>query len=99
MHTHHLSLCEAAVKFKIPTEVTVMKWERIYQEEGREGLLIEKRGRKNIEIKIEPRKQKAKKEPEENLIAELQRLRMENAYLKKLNALVQERIQRENGKK
>ena len=36
---------------------------------------------------------------EEDLIAENQRLRMENEYLKKLNALVQERIKRENKKK
>ena len=44
-----------------------------------------------------PRKKKLNKETEEDLIAEVQRLRMENEYLKKLNALVQERIARENG--
>ena len=37
-------------------------------------------------------------ETKEDLIAEVQRLRMENEYLKKLRALVQERIDRENGK-
>ena len=36
---------------------------------------------------------------EKDLIAEVQQLRMENEYLKKLNALVQERIKRENKKK
>ena len=36
---------------------------------------------------------------DKELIAENQRLRMENAYLKKLQALVQERIRRTNGKK
>ena len=35
----------------------------------------------------------------ENLLEEIQHLRMENEYLKKLNALVQERIKRENEKK
>jgi len=45
-----------------------------------------------------PRKKKLNKETEEDLITEVQRLRMENEYLKKLNALVQERIARENGK-
>ena len=35
----------------------------------------------------------------EDLLEEVQRLRMENEYLKKLNALVQERIKRENEKK
>ena len=39
------------------------------------------------------------KDVEEDLIEEVQRLRMENEYLKKLNALVQERIKRENKKK
>ena len=36
-------------------------------------------------------KKKIDKEIEEDLISENQRLRMENEYLKKLNALVQER--------
>ena len=46
-----------------------------------------------------PRSPKINKTVPEDLTAEIYRLRMENAYLKKLNALVQERIQRENGKK
>ena len=46
-----------------------------------------------------PRKKKLSKEVKEDLIAENQRLRMENEYLKKLNALVQERIKQESKKK
>ena len=38
---------------------------------------------------------KAQKEVEEDLIAELQRLRAENDYLKKLNALVAKRVRQE----
>jgi transposase len=38
-----------------------------------------------------PPKLKLEKQTEEDLIAEVQRLQMENEYLKKLNALVQER--------
>ena len=45
------------------------------------------------------KKKNLNKKVEEDLIAENQRLRMENEYLKKLNALVQERIKRENKKK
>ena len=78
----------------------VRQWERIYLEEGVEGLMKERRGRAT---KLDnPKKgipKKLDKSVEEDLIAEVQRLRMENEYLKKLNALVQERIQRENGKK
>ena len=50
-------------------------------------------------MKSKEDKNKLNKDIEEDLIAENQRLRMENEYLKKLNALVQERIKRENKKK
>ena len=97
MHTNHLSATETAIHFRIEVPV-VLKWERIYYEEGPQGLYIERRGRsKNMSSK--PRKKNLNNEVEEDLIAENQRLRMENEYLKKLNALVQERIKRENKKK
>ena len=50
-------------------------------------------------MKLKENKKKLNKDIEEDLIAENQRLHMENEYLKKLNALVQERIKRENKKK
>ena len=79
-------------------DYVVSKWERIYYEEGPQGLYIERRGRsKNMSSK--PKNKNSNKEVEEDLIDENQRLRMENEYLKKLNALVQERIKRENKKK
>ena len=97
MHANHLSLFQTAVKFGIPTDVTVGKWERIYYEEGPQGLCQENRGRKSKMSAEKPKKKKLSPETEADLIAEVQRLRMENEYLKKLNALVQERIARENG--
>ena len=98
MHDNHLSLSQTAVKFGIPTDVTVGKWERIYYEEGPQGLYRDNRGRKSKMSSEKPKKKKLNPEMEEDLIAEVQRLRMENDYLKKLQALVQERIARENGK-
>ena len=58
----------------------------------------ERRGRPK-KMKLKEDKKKLNKNIEQDLIAENQRLRMENEYLKKLNALVQERIKRENKKK
>ena len=98
MHTNHLSATMTATKFNLANENTVLKWERIYYEEGPQALYEERRGRiKNMSSK--PRKKKLSKDVEEDLIDEVQRLRMENEYLKKLNALVQERIKQENKKK
>ena len=98
MHSNHLSATETTIHFRIGSVNHVLKWERIYYEEGPQGLYIERRGRsKNLSSK--PKKKNLNKEIEEDLIAENQRLRMENEYLKKLNALVQERIKRENKKK
>lgn len=91
MHENHLSLSEVAFTFGIPTISTVSKWERIYYEEGPEALHQDKRGRKNTMRVNKPKKSKLSKQAEEDMIAEIQRLRMENAYLKKLIALVQER--------
>lgn len=67
---------------------TIKNWERIYLEEGAEGLMKERRGRTRIESPKRGRPPKLDKQVEEDLIAENQRLRMENEYLKKLSALV-----------
>ena len=97
MHSNHLSFTETAVYFNIGNKDVVKRWERIYYEEGPQALYEERRGRKK-NMSSKPKK-KLNSETEEDLISEVQRLRMENEYLKKLNALVQERIKRENKKK
>ena len=98
MHANHLSAIMAATKFNLANESTVLRWERIYFEEGPQGLYKEHRGRsKNMSSK--PRKKNLSKENEEDLIEEVQRLRMENAYLKKLQALVQKRTKPKHPKK
>ena len=100
MHKNQLSLRLAAVELGVPRHNTLSNWERIYYEEGPEALYRDSRGRKRSMSSGKPKKQKElNNQTEEDLIAEVQRLRMENEYLKKLNALVQERIARESGKK
>ena len=61
-------------------------WERIFLEEGAEGLKKEHRGKASGINKERP--PKLDKKVEEDLIAENQRLRMEIEYRKKLSALV-----------
>ena len=74
-------------------------WERIYIEEGAEGLMKERRGRAcSTSGTRKGRPPKLEKKVEEDLIAENQRLRMEIEYLKKLDALVQKRLQEEKKK-
>lgn len=97
MHKNHLSLSQTSIYFNLGDHNIVGKWERMYYEEGPQALFEERRGRKNMSLK--PNKKNLSKDIEEDLIAENQRLKIENEYLKKLNALVQERIQRENPKK
>ena len=90
------SIRKTAAYFNIPSYTTVANWERIYHENGKEALFEERRGgASKMGIK---KTQKVKKQTDvnEDLLAEVQRLRMENEYLKKLNALIQER---ENSKK
>ena len=98
MHKNHLSLTETAIKFNIGNHNTVGRWERIYYEEGPQALYKEQRG-KNRNMSYKPRKKKSTKENEEDLIAENERLRMENEYLKKLQALVQKRTKPKHPKK
>ena len=77
----------------------VQRWERIYLEEGAEGLMKERRGRAcKVSGTNKGRPPKLDRKVEEDLIAENQRLRMEIEYLKKLSALVLAEEQK-NGKK
>ena len=91
MHKTGASLRKTAAHFNIPCRDSITKWERIYYEEGKEALYEERRGRASKMGTKRPRKDKKDIESNEDLLAEVQRLRMENEYLKKLNALIQER--------
>ena len=90
MRKHHLNYSETVRKYwdinkgqEQNYRKQIQRWERIYLEEGAEGLMKERRGRGS-----KGRPPKLDKKTEEDLIAENQRLRMEIEYLKKLSALV-----------
>ena len=76
MKKEHLSIYVAMQEFGINDHKIIERWERIYLEEGSEGLAIERRGRSS---KGRPPKQ-LPKQVEEDLLAEVQRLRAENDY-------------------
>ena len=105
MREHRLGYRETARKYKLTVTseasaaTMVQRWERIYLEEGAEGLMKERRGRAcKASGTRKGRPPKLDKKVEEDLIAENQRLRMEIEYLKKLSALVLAEEQK-NGKK
>ena len=103
MREHHLGYAETMRKYFPERESKnismIQKWERIYLEEGAEGLMKERRGRACAsDGRRKGRPPKFEKKAEEDLIAENQRLRMEIEYLKKLDALVQKRLQEEKKK-
>ena len=91
----NLSIRAAMQEFGINDHKIIERWERIYLEEGPEGLAIERRGRSS---KGRPPKQ-LPKQVEEDLLAEVQRLRAEVDYLKNLQALVLEDERRQHKKR
>lgn len=99
MHQHSMSIVKAAAHFHIPSHSTLAKWERIYYEDGKEALMEERRGRSK-KMSTQKNNQQAKKDVNQNedLLAEVQRLRMENEFLKKLIALTQEEEKAEQKK-
>ena len=106
MREHRLGYCETVRKYWDTNQGEeenykniVKRWERIFLEEGAEGLMKERRGRAcKASGCNKGRPPKLDKKVEEDLIAENQRLRMEIEYIKKLSALVLA-DERKNGKR
>ncbi|WP_431606184.1 hypothetical protein [Enterococcus rotai] len=93
MHNTKSSVRETAAYFGIPSFRSVLMWERLYYEEGPTGLFKENRGRsRKMNPKIHPTP--LDKKTENQLLTEIQQLRMENEYLKKYNSLTLERMKK-----
>ena len=91
-----LSLPQAASHFAIPNESTIQGWLQIYKQHGAIGLLKGRRGGKASTMTKKPRKKAPiSTDPATQKLAEMQKeldyLRAENAFLKKLRALVQQK--------
>ena len=85
---------ETCRRFEVNSRDRIKSWDRIYLEEGPEGFAVERRGRGS-----KGRPKKLPKDVEEDLLAEVQRLRAENDYLKNLQALVLEDERRQRRKR
>lgn len=90
MIEHGTSLNETAAIFNIPAPSTVLVWKKQFETQGIDALQSKKKGRPSM-------KKDSNKQPKltptegsvEALEARIKQLEMENEYLKKLNALVQ----------
>ena len=97
MDDYGTSSNETALIFNITSPALIRKWRILFESQGIDALKSKKKGRRTMRKKSE--KKQPNVGPQEALLAELEYLRMENAYLKKLNALVQEERKSQNVKK
>ena len=94
-----LSLRQACVKFNIPSDSVIIKWQRTYASDGPAGLTKPK-GRPPMTFKRAKKKSDKPLTREEELLKENEALRAENALLKKFNALIQaEELQQKQKRK
>jgi transposase-like protein len=109
MYDYGTSPNETAAIFKIADPSTIRKWSRQFEKHGIDALKSKKKGRRSMKketVKTETQKPKANQpipseESVEFLQSKVERLEMEIAYLKKLNALVQmqEKLQTKSKRK
>ena len=88
MQQEQLSYSETVRRFEVNSHRRIQDWERIYLTEGPEGFAIERRGRSS---KGRPPKQ-LPKEVEEDLLAEVQRLRAATAVVTTISLNSVERL-------
>ena len=91
IHKDSLSLKEAALRFNISDSSIIIKWQKDFTTFGIAGLQPKPKGRPKSMSDYKRKKRKTDKPltREEELLLENERLRCENALLKKLQALIQ----------
>ena len=110
MRENKLSYSETLKKYFPPSDKKntkiIQNWERIYLEEGPEGLAIERRGQASKMTGVKKGRPKKQVKIEKGSPDELEQLRervcyleAENEYLKKLDALIREKEARAAARK
>lgn len=89
MNDHGTSIFDTAARFCLPSDSTLWRWDYLWRNQGIHALESKKKGRLSMKNENQKKTTKPTEGSLEALQAENERLRMENAYLKKLNALVQ----------
>jgi transposase-like protein len=94
MEQHQLSINQAAAHFNIPAPSTIGQWQRLYNQDGITALEPKPKGRPRMSKPFKPftptNKPVTQMTPEE-LMQELEYRRVETDYLKKLEALAQQK--------
>jgi transposase-like protein len=94
MEQYQLSINQAASQFNIPAPSTISRWQRLYNEGGITALEPKPKGRPSMSKPFKPfaptNKPVTQMTPEE-LMQELEYRRVETDYLKKLEALAQQK--------
>jgi transposase len=93
-----ISLNDACLIFNIPSQCTILNWQRKYCKEGYSGLL-KSQGRPQSMNKRAKKKSTKPLTREEELLLENESLRAENDLLKKLQALIQAEEAEQNKKR
>ena len=91
-----LTFTKAAKRFHIYDKKAIGRWYRLYKNKGKSALLAQKNKKKGIKPGTKYNNTKPPKKPDDldkNERKELEYLRAENAYLKKLEALTQKQGQ------
>lgn len=99
LYKNNLTLYDTALKYAMPTPSTVLTWKRLYDAHGSAALYNSNQIWNGAMKTVKPKKDKnnISIDPKTKALQrELEYLKAENAYLKKLQALVQERLAREN---
>lgn len=90
MIEHGTSFVETAAIFNIAAPSTILVWKKQFETQGLDALQSKKKGRPSMKKESMKKTNQSPAEGSvEALEARIKQLEMENAYLKKLNALVQ----------
>lgn len=92
------SIISIAIEIGLSSDGMIHNWIREYKKNGY-NVIEKKRGRSSMTKPINEKTERTVEEELETLKKKNQRLEAENEYLKKLNAVVKQRVEREKKKK